>query len=125
MGSLKKTAIRESSIQAQVLATFGAIPWIRLFRQNAGKIHTIEGRWVQLYPAGAADLSGWIGKWDHFKVHSPGRRIEIETKAPKKGPNKQQRRWAETCRKMGPLYILARSVDDVWTALEEAGYDLD
>lgn len=117
----------EASVKAQVLATFGAVRWLRLFRQNAGKIQSVEsGAWVHLYPEGAADLSGWIRKWDCFRVHPPGRRIEIETKHPRNGRLREaQKRWAVQCKADGVLYIEARSIEDVWKALEEAGYDRD
>ena len=110
----------EKHILHAILATFGSLPWIRLMRCNAGKAYTTGGKWIELAPAGAADLNGWI--CIPSPHHSKGRRIEIEVKSARGTMRVQQLRYRAACLDGGVLHIVARSVDDVWDALEREGY---
>jgi len=118
--------MKESDIQRAILSTFGALPWMRLFRQQAGRIRTDEGYWVQLAPPGAADLTGWIcvpsARMPTGEFYSAGRRIELEIKSARGRVSPQQQRWRDACLAGGVLHIVARSIDDVWTALRAEGY---
>lgn len=110
----------EKQILHAILSTFGSLPWMRLMRCNAGKAYTTGGKWIELAPAGAADLNGWL--CIPSAAHSAGRRIEIEVKSARGTMRLQQQRYRVACLAGGVLHIVARSVDDVWTALEREGY---
>lgn len=68
-----------------------------------------SGRFVSFALAGQSDISG---------IYRDGRRIEIEVKAARGRPSEQQRAWAKMIEKMGGLYLLARSADEVESWLD-------
>lgn len=81
-----------------------AIPGVRVWRQNSGKIVFRDGaRGIRTFqsgvPKGAGDLSGIYEK--------DGRRIEVETKAPGGRLSNEQRHWGEFIRQYNGLYMLA------------------
>ena len=78
------------------------------WRQNTGAV-TIGNRHVRFGIAGAADITG---------ILADGRRLEIEVKAPKGRQSVTQKAFQEVIERMGGLYVLARSADDV---IEELG----
>lgn len=112
--------LSEKHILHAILATFGSLPWMRLMRCNAGKAYTVGGKWIELAPAGAADLNGWI--CIPSPTHSAGRRIEIEVKSARGTMRLQQERYRDACLAGGVLHIVARSEFDVWDALGREGY---
>lgn len=112
----------ESNIQREILNHLGRGRF-RLWRQQAGKACVIEPRyrhlvphsWMELAPAGAADLTG---------IYDTGRRIEIEVKTPTGQQREAQERWQSMIRTRGGIYIVARSVDDAVRQLVDAGCPL-
>lgn len=107
----------EHSVQNDILRTFGTVPWCRLWRQNTGVGRYVDrsgrARTVQYGEPGQADLIGILrgGRW-----------IEIECKSPKGRQSPEQRAREQTIRKFGGVYILARSVQDVWDGLRDQGF---
>lgn len=111
-------------------------PHVRLWRQNTGagvgmqqvreaighmrvgnisKAIAALGRPMKFGVVGGGDLSGVIGPHDG---KPGGRRCEIEVKAGKDQQSDEQRAFMAMCQKMGGLYIVARSLEDVVDALE-------
>ena len=121
----------ESVIQAEILRTFGRIPSLRLWRQYTGSavpiwarqsligdsvsIHTIaQLPRIKFSIPGAADITG---------ILPDGRRLEIEVKSATGKQSKQQEKFEAMITKLGGVYVLARSEEDVWNGLREAGYE--
>lgn len=102
----------ESALVQSILATFGARPDLRIWRANVLVARDASGRVVRAGVKGQADISGVLAPH--------GRRIEIECKTPTGRQSEDQRAWQAMIERHGGLYILARSVDDVRRALEEA-----
>ena len=109
----------EARIQHAIHAAVGALPGVRLWRQNAGKVRVCKMHrecphcyWMQLAPNGAADLSGLL--YD-------GRRLELEVKTLVGRQRDTQTKWETMIRKFGGVYILSRSPED---ALEQVRREL-
>jgi len=99
----------EKSIQNEILRAFGTRPWLRIWRANAG-VARFDGRTVRFGVPGQADLTG---------ILPGGRRLEIEVKSDSGRQTKNQKNYENIINGRGGLYILARSVDDVATALSD------
>lgn len=97
----------ESSLIRAILERFGSLPGYRLWRSNSGVAYSPSGRAVRF---------GWPGQADITGIGPGGRRIEIEVKVRGK-QSEQQQKFAEMIRKMGGVYILARSAEDVEAVL--------
>lgn len=106
--------LREHTIQNAILREFGARADMRLWRQNTGAA-TFRGQRVSFGVQGAADLSG---------ILPDGRRLEIEIKSAVGRQSPEQRAYQTMIERFNGVYILARSVDDVYAALRSAGYEI-
>jgi hypothetical protein len=82
----------------------------RVWPQNSGAVQQ-AGRWIHFGLVGCADISG---------IMVDGRRLEIEVKTGKGVQSDAQRNFAEMIRRMGGVYILARSVDEAVRGVEES-----
>ncbi len=100
----------ERHIQQAILATFGARPDVRLWRTNTGKAK-MGDRGVQFNPPGLPDICGII------TVHGYGVAIGIEVKSATGKQSDEQKAFQRCYEKMGALYILARSVACVSSAI--------
>lgn len=80
------------------------------WRNNTGKLPDRNGRWVAFGDPGSGDI---LGVWR-------GRAVAVECKAAWGVQTDGQRAWQRRWERFGGLYILARSVDVVRTALETA-----
>lgn len=100
----------EADVLHDILLAYGALPWLRLWRANAGAARTRTGTLVRFGVPGQADISGIL--------KPSGRRIEIETKSATGRQRESQRRFQAMIEQHGGLYILARSVEDVRKALQ-------
>lgn len=137
-----KRAVRkrpESTLLAQVRLAVGARPDFLVTRINTGvfEVATPTGRnaRVRSAPDGFPDLIGTQlrriqarktvegGFMRHDKDYWQyyGQAIAIETKAPKGTLSEAQENWRAAFERVGGVYIVARSVDDV---LHELGYDV-
>jgi hypothetical protein len=103
--------VKEHGIQNEILRAFGTKRWMRLWRANAG-VARIGDRVVRFGVPGQADLTG---------ILPGGRRLEIEVKSTDGRQTEEQRNYQRMIERMGGVYVLARSVDDVRRAL--AGYE--
>lgn len=75
-----------------------------VFRSNAGKIKTQDGRTIILFPKGFPDLAGFR--------HSDGRFFAIECKNARGRLRDDQKRFAKFIKQYPVLYGVCRSVDD-------------
>lgn len=122
--------MREKEIQNEILRIFGTRPDLRIWRQNTGSAYgegvvrrvfalvrqgafseavrmIATSRPVKFGVVGAADLSGIVA----------GRRLEIEVKGPDGKQSKEQANYQAMIERFGGVYVLARSVEDVWAAV--------
>ena len=109
--------MRESEVQQAILREFGALPWLRIWRANVLVARDARGQMVRAGIKGQADLSGLLAP--------DGRRLEIECKTATGRQTKEQRAWERMIRAHGGVYILARSVEDVWATLASFGFPTD
>ena len=106
--------LAEETIQNDIIREFGTKPWIRLWRQNTG-VARISQRVVRFGVPGQADLTG---------ILPDGRRLEIEVKSATGRQSQDQKNYQNLISKFNGVYILARSVKDVYEQLSKHGYDL-
>lgn len=116
--------VPESVIQREIENSLGH-GRIRLWRQQAGRVYVVpyreaqrkgaRGSWMDLAPAGAADLTG---------IYADGRRLEIEVKTPTGQQRAAQIAWQQMIQSRQGVYILARSVDDALRQMIDAGCPL-
>jgi len=100
----------EKEIQNEIIRTFGTRSDMRIWRMNVGAAKFADGRAVQFGVPGQADLTG---------ILPGGRRLEIEVKSATGRQSKDQKRYQKMIERYDGLYILARSVDDVWAVLQK------
>jgi hypothetical protein len=104
---------READVLASVLQALKVHPLVAHFeRQNTGAFAVGEGksrRFIRFGSPGRPDIQG------HLKG---GRALYIEVKRPSGRLTQEQRDFIERARKDGALAFVARSVDDVWDALD-------
>ena len=102
----------EKQIQNEILRTFGTRPDMRIWRQNTGvaKYRGRDGqtRTVVFGVPGQADITG---------ILPDGRRLEIEVKSSTGQQTQEQRNYQAIIERFGGVYVLARSVQDVWNAI--------
>lgn len=82
-----------------------------VFRSNAGKVRTDDGRTVMLFPKGTPDLCGFR--------HSDGKIFFIEVKNEVGRLRDDQKRFAKFAEQYPILYGVARSVDDALRIVSE------
>lgn len=110
----------EKLVQAEITRVFGCKHWLRLWRQNTGAAVPVwavgkpNPQIIKFGIPGCADLTG---------ILADGRRLEIEVKSATGQQSQQQRNFEAMITKLGGVYILARSVDDVSRGLTDAGFD--
>lgn len=103
--------MKEAVIQQEIRLALGQRDDIMLFRINVGKFRPLDGgpRVIQSAPEGTPDLLGVI---------HPGRAFAIEVKTDKGKQRTAQAAWQRAWEKRGGIYILARSVEDVYRGLD-------
>ena len=101
----------EAVLQQEIRLALGQRQDIMMFRINVGKFRPLDGgpRVIQSAPEGTPDLLGVI---------TPGRAFAIEVKAPRGTQRTVQIAWQNAWEKRGGIYILARSLDDVYKGLD-------
>ena len=101
----------EAVLQQEIRLALGQRQDIMLFRINVGKFRPLDGgpRVIQSAPEGTPDLLGVI---------IPGRAFAIEVKAQRGKQRAVQVAWQNAWEKRGGVYILARSLDDVYNGLD-------
>lgn len=102
----------EAILQQEIRLALGMRDDIMMFRINVGKFRPIDGnqrRVIQSAPEGTPDLLG---------VMSPGRAFGIEVKSVNGRQRDVQRAFQDAWEKRGGIYILARSLEDVYCGLD-------
>jgi len=104
--------VSEAVLQQEIRLALGMRDDIFMFRINVGVFRPLHGdqrRAIRSAPDGTPDLIG---------VMQPGRAFAIEVKAAKGQQREAQKNWQKAWEKRGGIYILARSVDDVYKGLD-------
>ncbi len=94
----------------------------RLFRNNVGQLQDIEGRWVRygVCNPGGSDLIGWTATGQFLAVEVKAVRIQSASSPMSRTvTTDDQTRFLAAVRKAGGIGIIARSVDDVISAIEK------
>lgn len=107
----------EAVLQQEIRLALGQRDDIMMFRINVGKFRPIEGeqkRVIQSAPEGTPDLIGVLARG------SVGQAFGIEVKAAKGRQREAQALWQAAWERRGGIYILARSLDDVYRGLDIA-----
>lgn len=102
----------EAVIQQQIRLALGMRDDIFMFRINVGVFRPMHGdqrRAIRSAPDGTPDLLG---------VKAPGLAFGIEVKTAKGAQREAQKNWQKAWEKRGGIYILARSVEDVYKGLD-------
>lgn len=102
----------EAILQQEIRLALGQRDDIMMFRINVGKFRPLDGpsgRVIQSAPEGTPDLLG---------VMSPGRAFAIEVKAPRGKQRDAQKKWQAAWERRGGIYVLAKSLDDVYRGLD-------
>ena len=99
----------EKQLQNAIVREFGTRSDMRIWRQNTGAA-AYGPRIVHFGVPGAADLTG---------ILPDGRRLEIECKSATGRQTREQRNYQRMIEKFNGVYVLARSVEDVWEAIGE------
>lgn len=91
-----------------ILREFGTRPDMRLWRANAGVARFARRRVVRFGVPGQADLTG---------ILPGGIRLEIEVKTSDGRQTPDQRAYQKMIEQFGGVYVLARTVSDVWMSI--------
>lgn len=109
----------ETPIQQRILLALGALPGVRVSRNNNGALRAPGGRLVRfgVFNPGGGDILGLMAP--------NGRFLAVETKRPGKEPDQQQEKFRDMVIELGGLYVVAHSVEEavnaVMAAMEEQG----
>jgi hypothetical protein len=107
--------MREQEIMNQIMLEVGRRPDVRLWRQNSGVARGLQSDTViRMGVPGCGDLTGIV------TISGIGIRLEIEVKTEKGRQSEQQIKFGKMVADRGGIYILARSVADAVSQLEEA-----
>lgn len=98
----------EKQVQNLIVLTFGTRHDMRLWRANTGVARMGPRRMVRFGVPGQADLTG---------ILPGGLRLEIEVKTTTGEQTPEQRNYQRIIERFGGVYVLARSVEDVWAAI--------
>ena len=116
----------EAVFQQQIRLALGMRDDIMMFRINVGKFRPIDGaqgRVIQSAPEGTPDLLGVIRR-EFAMIDVPfigiGQAFGIEVKSHKGKQREAQRAFQIAWEKRGGIYILARSLEDVYRGLDIA-----
>lgn len=105
----------EASLQQQIRLALGMRDDVMMFRINVGMFWAMTGpkRPVRSAPDGTPDLLGVIRR-----ANGIGQAFGIEVKAPKGRQREAQLAFQRAWEQRGGIYILAKSVDDVYRGLD-------
>lgn len=111
--------MKERPLLDALLLAIGGRSDARAWRQNAGlALSPHGGRLIRLAPAGASDLVGIVATPCHCgcgRIY--GLHLAIEVKGDRGRQRKEQRDFERMIARLGGVYVLAHSIDDVTNAL--------
>lgn len=109
--------VREADILREILVALSALqrhdgsPVCRVWRQHVGAFLGPSGNVVKVGIEGQADIGG---------VLCNGRALQVEVKSATGRTSDAQERWGAMVRRLGGLWLVARSADEAVAAVREA-----
>jgi len=105
--------ITESQLQTEIRKVIGALPDVRLWRNNVGQLKDRHGQTIRYgLCVGSADLIGVVAPH--------GRLLAIEVKTTRGVVRQEQTDWLEIVRRFGGVAGVARSVETAMRLVESA-----
>lgn len=112
----------ETALVQEILAAYGARADLMIWRNNTGAARARTGRLIRFGTPGEPDILGVCYRC--FSIPSSwsaattppyifGQAIAIEAKGARGRQTKRQKAWQQAFEKVGGIYILAKTVDDV------------
>lgn len=101
----------ESVVLKEVLVALSEAGLGICWRQNAGKIQTAKGHWIELGPEGIADVVGFL---------PGGRAYFVECKRRTSKQREAQKRFQRAVEAMGAVYVVARSGEEAVAGVRSA-----
>lgn len=127
----------EKKVQDEIFEEFGAVPYMRIWRVNVGmgfsfwQVKALVTAIKKKNFVGALQICanlvpiryGTPGQSDIMGIlKKDGRLIGIEVKRENGVQGEEQVKWEKMIVSMNGIYILAKSIDDVKSRLQEQGY---
>lgn len=102
----------ETAVMRDILVALCALPGGLFWRQNVGVFRQMRGSGVvRVGIPGQADIAG-IYRGRHVEV-------EVKTDDRRSGQTLEQKRWQAAVRRVGGIYVVARSPSDALSALAD------
>ena len=112
----------ETLIQQQIRLALGKFGWVRMFRNNSGKLPDPRtGRWVEFGVGnpGGGDLIGWrtVKITPEMVGQEIAQFVSLEVKTPTGRVRPEQENWKRVVSQAGGVAAVVRSVEDAKRAL--------
>jgi hypothetical protein len=107
----------ETAIQQRIRLALGKLPWVRMWRNNVGRLPDPRtGRWVEFGVGGkgAGDLIGWrtIEVTPEMVGQQVAQFVSLEVKTATGRVRPEQENWRRVVERCGGLAAVVRSEED-------------